>query len=110
MGKKRDAKKQQAWRRKLYKRDGGVCAHCGLRCEPSHWEAHHRIRVIDGGDWSLENGLTLCPECHKKTHRSADDADDAGEVVAAMLVPEYSAFSIHPVDWNRIGRTGGFGG
>lgn len=35
------------------------------------WEAHHKLRVADGGGkCGLENYVTLCWRCHKQAHRS----------------------------------------
>lgn len=31
-------------------------------------EVHHRIRLADGGDDTVENALALCPNCHRKAH------------------------------------------
>jgi len=31
-------------------------------------EVHHRIRLADGGDDTVENALALCPNCHRKQH------------------------------------------
>ena len=31
-------------------------------------EVHHRIRLADGGEDTVENALALCPNCHRKAH------------------------------------------
>nr|WP_117234876.1 HNH endonuclease [Vibrio maerlii] len=31
-------------------------------------EVHHRIRLADGGDDTVENAIALCPNCHRKEH------------------------------------------
>ncbi|MGI2224981.1 HNH endonuclease [Shewanella frigidimarina] len=31
-------------------------------------EVHHKIRLADGGDDSVENAIALCPNCHRKLH------------------------------------------
>lgn len=31
-------------------------------------EVHHRIRLADGGDDTVENAVALCPNCHRKAH------------------------------------------
>jgi hypothetical protein len=31
-------------------------------------EVHHRIRLADGGDDTIENAVALCPNCHRKAH------------------------------------------
>lgn len=31
-------------------------------------EVHHKIRLADGGDDTVENAIALCPNCHRQTH------------------------------------------
>lgn len=31
-------------------------------------EVHHKIRLADGGDDTVENAMALCPNCHRKFH------------------------------------------
>lgn len=31
-------------------------------------EVHHKIRLVDGGEDSIENAQALCPNCHRKAH------------------------------------------
>ncbi len=31
-------------------------------------EVHHRIRLADGGDDTVENALAVCPNCHRRAH------------------------------------------
>jgi 5-methylcytosine-specific restriction endonuclease McrA len=46
----------------------------GTRCNQSRWtEVHHKIRVCDGGENTLENLITLCSGHHKLMH-----LEDAG--------------------------------
>ncbi|MFY3137984.1 HNH endonuclease [Achromobacter xylosoxidans] len=37
------------------------------RNEP-YLEVHHRIRLADGGDDTVDNAIALCPNCHRKMH------------------------------------------
>jgi hypothetical protein len=39
-------------------------------------EVHHRIRLADEGDDTVENAVALCPNCHRKQHFGG--ADDLG--------------------------------
>lgn len=31
-------------------------------------EVHHKVRLADGGDDTVENAVALCPNCHRKLH------------------------------------------
>jgi 5-methylcytosine-specific restriction enzyme A len=46
------------------RRDGYRCRHCG---STEKIEAHHVQGLAEGGSaFSLENIITLCPDCHRK--------------------------------------------
>lgn len=56
-------------------RAAGTCEDCGapapfLRAADGtpYLEVHHRIRLADGGDDTIENAIALCPNCHRKQH------------------------------------------
>lgn len=52
----------------------GYCQLCGNRApfydknERPYLEAHHIIRLADGGSDSINNVVALCPNCHRKMH------------------------------------------
>ncbi len=55
-------------------RAAGICEGCG-QSAPFHrpdgrpyLEVHHRRRLADGGDDSVENTMALCPNCHREQH------------------------------------------
>lgn len=56
------------WRTKIYVRDEYTCKTCGLK--KRNLNAHH----LDGWNWAtnkrfdLNNGITLCEQCHKEFH------------------------------------------
>jgi len=59
----------------------GKCQFCGedapfvdKQGEP-YLEAHHVIRLADGGKDSIENVVAICPNCHRKIH-VLNDKDD----------------------------------
>lgn len=31
-------------------------------------EVHHKIRLVDGGEDTVENAIAICPNCHRKEH------------------------------------------
>jgi hypothetical protein len=57
----------QAWRKNVFKRDNYTCQYCKIKGKKIH--AHHiksfalfrKLRFV------IENGITLCIDCHKKT-------------------------------------------
>lgn len=53
-------------RRLIYQRDGFVCQWPGCG-STLHLEAHHIIPIRSHGTNALENGITLCEVCHRKT-------------------------------------------
>lgn len=57
---------RRAFREGVFARDNYACAVCGQKTDDL--DAHHitdRNEMPNGG-YALENGISLCPECHKK--------------------------------------------
>ena len=59
----------------------GVCEECKSpapfirrRDNTPYLEVHHRIRLADGGEDSVENALAVCPNCHRRLHFGLNDA------------------------------------
>lgn len=53
----------------------GKCQGCGAsapfarRSDGSPYlEVHHRVRLADGGEDTVENAIALCPNCHREMH------------------------------------------
>ncbi len=63
---RRTTKEYKEWREKVFKRDNYTCQQCGSKKE---LEAHHikEQSLYPELIYEVENGLTLCHECHKKT-------------------------------------------
>jgi 5-methylcytosine-specific restriction endonuclease McrA len=73
--------KYRKWREEIYNRDNWTCQECGIRGGKLH--AHHKIRFADliienkiqsfeqGFNclklWNINDGITLCVKCHRKT-------------------------------------------
>jgi hypothetical protein len=54
-------------RRACIIRDGHTCAFPG--CTSSRWlDVHHCVHWLDGGETSMDNGVTLCRSCHTRVH------------------------------------------
>jgi transposase-like protein len=57
------------WQQSVFERDNHTCQHCNKTNCKVH--AHHIKHAADFPElrFVIENGLTLCPKCHKKEHR-----------------------------------------
>jgi 5-methylcytosine-specific restriction endonuclease McrA len=49
-------------RKKLFLRDKGICAYCQVYNKK--WFANRIVKIHEGGNNSLTNLRTLCPDCH----------------------------------------------
>ena len=60
----------RSWADKVKKRDNYVCQHCLLDGLPSEVDAHHIVPKAKFPQYStdLDNGQTLCKDCHKVEH------------------------------------------
>ena len=58
-----------AWRLSVFKRDFYKCKHCGSK---KQLEAHHIIEWSKSVElrFDIDNGLTLCINCHGKVHNT----------------------------------------
>lgn len=61
------SKKYQDWRRRVFIRDSFTCVECGVI--GGKLEAHHikQFALYPKLRFSINNGVTLCRECHRKT-------------------------------------------
>lgn len=56
-------------------RADGQCEYCGEEApfirkkdNSPYLEIHHEIRLVDGGEDTVDNAVALCPNCHRKAH------------------------------------------
>lgn len=59
----------------VLKRAEGICEICKnpapfIRKSDSepYLEVHHKVRLADGGEDSVENAIAICPNCHRNEH------------------------------------------
>lgn len=57
----------------LYYQSKGLCSKCQKPLDEI-WEAHHKIRWIDGGKTNLNNMEAVCSKCHKEIHKNYQPA------------------------------------
>ena len=64
----RRSKQYREWRQAVLGRDNKKCIKCGSK---SKLEAHHIKEFCKYKElrFAVDNGITLCNECHKKLHR-----------------------------------------
>lgn len=63
----RNSVQYKEWRMDVFSRDGFRCVECGTKkdLQAHHiksWQKHKELR------YSVDNGITLCYDCHKKSH------------------------------------------
>jgi len=65
----RESTAYKNWRKDVFERDQYTCQCCGAKCAKIN--AHHIRHFSDHPDCRLdvENGVTLCVDCHKEVHR-----------------------------------------
>lgn len=59
----------------VLERANGACERCGaaapfIRASDGtpYLEVHHKIRLADGGEDTVENAIAVCPNCHRELH------------------------------------------
>ena len=55
------------------KLDQYVCFFCLKQCQDNH--GHHIMLYSEGGQASVQNMITLCPECHREYHKGKLNLD-----------------------------------
>ena len=70
----RKYREYKAWRLAVIRRDEHACQQCGYDGGADHsLHVHHRLpwAAFRRHRFDVDNGLTLCAECHKAVHREA---------------------------------------
>jgi len=59
----------------VLERAAGICEECGSSApfnrrtnDEPYLEVHHKIRLSDDGEDTVENAVALCPNCHRRMH------------------------------------------
>lgn len=71
----RTTKEYKDWRKSVYERDNYTCQKCGVR--GGRLNAHHvkPWAKYPAHRFKVDNGLTLCVECHKMMHAKSGEED-----------------------------------
>ena len=66
----RVSKKYEVWRKEVFSRDGYACKKCG-DSSGGNLNAHHILGFSKYPElrFSIDNGITLCKNCHKIEHK-----------------------------------------
>jgi hypothetical protein len=80
---------REAFREAVLARDGSACIVCG---GTEDLAVHHLMerRLWPDGGYHIDNGATLCPECHLKAERTLISPDELRERagIGCVLLPE----------------------
>lgn len=92
---KDERKAEAAWKKEIWKRDGGQCRWCRRRVEqridlvPTRGECHHVSgRVVRDIRWDRRNGLLLCATCHERV---------TGKVAEKHVIESKHTFTVEGV-------------
>ena len=80
----RNTPEYRVWKENVKKRDGDLCRSCQNK---SYLDVHHIFRVESHPHLSdhIDNGITLCKNCHAKLKNKENDIDFLVEVVTQPL-------------------------
>lgn len=76
----RSSSKDRKWKKEVHKRDNDTCVCCGKEnLSPKyahHLYSHHSHKELR---YDVDNGVTLCKECHLDFHRKYGNKDNTKE-------------------------------
>ena len=83
----RSCTQYREWRFSVYARDNFICRRCGSRGGKRGLEAHHIKNWASNKDlrYDVNNGITLCYNCHKEFHKRYGKCDNSQEQIDEFL-------------------------
>jgi 5-methylcytosine-specific restriction endonuclease McrA len=78
-----------AWAAALIRLYGNACMRCGWK--EARCDAHHLIPKGLGGAFSIDNGILLCPNCHRVSHydTAVQESLTGFKARASVICPSY---------------------
>jgi len=78
--------KYKLWRDEIYKRDYWTCQICGKYCKKGDIIAHHKKSFSEYPKlrFDINNGITLCRNCHAKIHNYHGSFIPEGELAICL--------------------------
>lgn len=82
----RQSGKYKEWRNDIYKRDKYNCQICGKHCGTKDIIAHHKKSFSEYPElrFNINNGITLCRNCHAKIHNYNGSFIPKGELAICL--------------------------
>jgi len=72
------------WNKAMRRVYGSDCMRCGWA--EANCDTHHLVAKKDGGQFTLENGVILCPNCHRLANLGILSAQSLREIKSAARV------------------------
>ena len=84
---KRDVIENINWRKSVYERDNYTCLKCKAKGNEVKLNAHHinNYSSDEGNRFNIDNGITLCINCHKKFHHDYGIRNNSYEQIESFL-------------------------
>lgn len=84
---RRDLVENINWRKSIYEKDNYTCQKCKKRGNEIKLNAHHINNYSSDTEnrFNINNGITLCIECHKKFHRNYGNKNNSYEQIKKFL-------------------------
>ena len=80
-----------AWHRAMQRLFPNKCMRCGWQEAPC--DTHHIVPLSKGGENTIENGIILCPNCHRLVHHSIVEINELDTIQTLQMGTGYQLSS-----------------